>query len=93
MALHLWMVKVDHLVYPASAGDDLIEVLIGEALGISLDEEVLVVVLANEVLVPVLLSQNFYGSLDEVGDHAEPLEHDENHGHLLPRSEVLSSGR
>ena len=49
------MAKVDHLVCPASAGDDLVVVLTGEGLCVVLVEEVLVLVLASEVLVPVLL--------------------------------------
>ena len=67
------MAKVDHLVRPASPGDDLDAVL------------------ANEVLVPVLLSQQFHGNLNEVGDHVEPLEGIKGHGHLLPWSKVPSS--
>ena len=57
-------------------------------LGGILAKEVLVVVLASEVLGPVLTSHWVHGGLDEDGDHVLPVDSIEGHGQLLPRSEV-----
>ena len=53
-------------------------------------KEVLVVVLASEVLGPALTSYWVHGGLNEDGDHVLPIDSIEGHGHLLPRSEVAT---
>ena len=67
-----------------------VAVFIGEGLGRSLATEVLVVVLASEVLGPVLTSHWVHDGLDEDDDHVLPVDGIEGHGHPLTRSEVTT---
>jgi hypothetical protein len=62
----------------------------GEGFGGSLTKEFLVIVLASEVLGPVLTSHWLHEGLDEDDDYVLPVIGIEGHGHPLPRSEVTT---